>query len=60
MIDGEKQMSEVAIIYLFLLFRDIINKLLNQIKPIVLSHQSKNKIERYSGEKLHSCQPLLH
>ena len=26
----------------------------------VLGHQSKHKIERYSGEKLHSCQSLLH
>ena len=41
-------------IYLFL------EILLNQIKPTVLGHKSKHKIERYSGEKLHSYQSLLH
>ena len=34
--------------------------LLNQIKPTVLGHQSKHKIERYSGEQPHSYQSLLH
>ena len=57
MIDVTKKQMTVAatIIYLFL------EMLLNQIKPIILGHQNKHKIERqYSGEKLHSCQSLLY
>ena len=49
-------MTVAAIIYVYL-FLEI---LLNQIKPTALSYQSKHKIERYSGEKLHSFQSLLH
>ena len=54
MIDGKKkQMTVAAIIYLFIL-RDI-----TESDQTVLGHQSKHKIEIYSGEKLHSCQSLL-
>ena len=55
MIDGKKA-NDCGCNNLFIYFEI----LLNQIKPTVLGHQSKHKIERYSGEKLHSCQSLLH
>ena len=48
-----KQMTVAAIIYLFIL-RDI-----TETDQTVLGHQSKHKIEIYSGEKLHSCQSHL-
>ena len=49
-------MTLVAIIYLFIL-KDITE---SDQTYTALGHQSKNKIETYPGEKLHSCQSLLH
>ena len=51
MIDDKKKANDCGCYNLFII-RDI-------TEPTVLGHQSKHKIERYSGEKLNSCQSLF-